>query len=85
MIGSILDSRTNSSSKASGNSPGIIAVYGVFVIVAVLVYHLIAEGQHVHSVASDVWTVRRCSNFMQTCKCCEVMARELTSSPQKRS
>jgi hypothetical protein len=45
MIGSILDSRTNSSSKASGNSPGIIAVYGVFVTVAVLVYHLIAEGE----------------------------------------
>jgi ER lumen protein retaining receptor len=45
MIGSILDGRTNSSSKASGNSPGTIAVYAVFVTVAVLVYHWIAEGE----------------------------------------
>ena len=67
MIGSILDSRANSSSKASGNSPGIIAVYGVFVTVAVLVYHLIAEGQNGYSVASDVWTVRKCSNSTQNC------------------
>jgi ER lumen protein retaining receptor len=44
MIGSILDGRTNSS-KASGNSPGTIAVYAVFVTVAVLVYHWIAEGE----------------------------------------
>jgi ER lumen protein retaining receptor len=45
MIGSILDGRTNSSSKASRNSLGTIAVYAVFVTVAVLVYHWIAEGE----------------------------------------
>jgi hypothetical protein len=46
MIGSALDSYNNGSSKTSNmNRPSIVIVYVVFVTLALLVYHWIAEGE----------------------------------------
>merc|ERR1719197_1012355 len=45
MIKGLLDSSSSSHKTSSPNSSGIVLVYAVFVTVAVLIYHWIAEGE----------------------------------------